>query len=196
MSRVAVAEEVTTGPAPSPRVKQLEPADTPRWDAFVQDCPGATFFHLAGWKEAIERAFGHRTYYLYAETQGHIQGVLPLGHIRSRLFGNSLVSTPFGVYGGIAAETISAREALQHAACALADRLGVDYLEMRNRAPSDLSWPSKDLYVTFRREIHPDVETNLSNIPRKQRAMVRKGIKAGLVGEIDEDVECFYGAYS
>ena len=34
--------------------------------------------------------------------------------------------------------------------------------------------------MTFRKEILPDVEANLLAIPRKQRAMVRKGIKNGL----------------
>jgi hypothetical protein len=43
-------------------------------------------------------------------------------------------------------------------------------------------WPLQDLYVTFRKEILPDEEANMLAIPRKQRAMVRKGIKNGLVG--------------
>jgi hypothetical protein len=45
---------------------------------------------------------------------------LPLGHIRSRLFGNALISTPFCVYGGIATQQAAARTALETAACALA----------------------------------------------------------------------------
>jgi FemAB-related protein, PEP-CTERM system-associated len=57
-------------------------------------------------------------------------------------------------------------------------------------------WPSKDLYVTFRRPIDEDSEKNLLAIPRKQRAMVRKGIKEGLRAEIDEKVDRHYKAYS
>jgi hypothetical protein len=45
-------------------------------------------------------------------------------------------------------------------------------------------WPTKDLYVTFRKQISGDDEVNLKAIPRKQRAMVRKGIQAGLQSEI------------
>ena len=37
---------------------------------------------------------------------------------------------------------------------------------------------------------------NMQAIPRKQRAMVRKGIKAGLESAIDEDIERFFSAYS
>ena len=37
-----------------------------------------------------------------------------------------------------------------------------------------------DLYVTFRKAIEADHEKNMKAIPRKQRAMVRKGIQNGL----------------
>ncbi len=166
------------------------------WDAFVSRSEQASFFHRAGWSEVIERAFGHKTHFLFAEADGRIQGVLPLGHVRSLLFGNALISNPFCVYGGIAAETEAAAVALQQAAQDLATRLGVDYLEFRNRQARNPGWDRKDLYVTFRKEMDPDPEVNMLAIPRKQRAMVRKGIKAGLVSEIDAGIDRLYDAYS
>ncbi|WJW74460.1 FemAB family PEP-CTERM system-associated protein [Thiohalobacter sp. IOR34] len=178
------------------RLHGLERLDHARWDAFVTACAEASFFHLAGWQQVLERAFGHRTHYLYAERGGEIVAVLPLAEIRSLLFGHALISTPFCVYGGVAGEDSEAREALIEAACERARELGVDYLEMRNRRPVCPDWPRKDLYVTFRREISPDPEENLKAIPRKQRAMVRKGIKAGLVGELGCDIDALYQVYS
>ncbi len=175
---------------------ELTPADHGRWDAFVQHCSEATFFHRAGWKEVIEQSFGHKTYFLFAQRAGAIEGVLPLGQINSLLFGNNLLSLPFCVYGGVAAETPAARSALEQAACALAERLGVDSLEMRNRQPRHENWPTKELYVTFRKEIAADPEANMMAIPRKQRAMVRKGIKAGLTGELDAGCDRLYRIYS
>lgn len=177
-------------------VRTLTPENRDQWDAYVKSCPAATFFHLSGWQEVIEKAFGHKTHFLYAERNGRIAGVLPLGHIRSRLFGNALISTPFCVYGGIATEDAAVIPELEAAACALADSLKVDYLEMRNREVRHADWPGKDLYVTFRKSIDPDPEQNLLAIPRKQRAMVRKGIKAGLSGEFDSTIDRFYDAYS
>jgi FemAB-related protein (PEP-CTERM system-associated) len=58
------------------------------------------------------------------------------------------------------------------------------------------SWTTTDLYVTFRKAIVADDEANMLAIPRKQRAMVRKGIKAGLVSVIDDDVERFFAMYA
>jgi FemAB-related protein (PEP-CTERM system-associated) len=178
------------------RVRELESADFSRWDNFVSTCADATFFHRAGWKTVIERAFGHRTYFLYAEAGGRIEGVLPLAEIRSLLFGNTLVSLPFCVYGGIAAERERARQALDESARTLARKLRVDHLEYRSLTPQQPDWVHKDLYVTFKKEIDPDEERNLLAIPRKQRAMVRKGIKAGLKGELDDGVERFFDAYA
>ncbi len=177
-------------------VRALQQGDEARWDAFVSRCPEATFFHRAGWQRVIERAFGHRTFFLYAETDGRIEGVLPLAEVRSRMFGHALVSLPFCVYGGIAAASEAAREALHREAQRLAARLGVGHLEYRNMHARQEGWATKELYVTFRKEIVDDDETNLLAIPKKQRAMVRKGIKAGLQCAIDDDVERFFAAYA
>jgi FemAB-related protein (PEP-CTERM system-associated) len=177
-------------------IKTLNDSRKADWDAFVDRCPEASFFHKAGWKEVVERAFGHPMPYLYAEEAGKIVGVLPLGHVKSLLFGNALISNPFCVYGGVAAESAEARLALEARAVAMARESGVDYLEFRNRSASASGRPTKSLYVTFRKVLDPDPEKNLAAVPRKQRAMIRKGIAAGLTGVIDSGVERFFEAYA
>ncbi len=182
---------------PAVTVRLMGPDDTGRWDAFVNNCAQATFFHRSGWKPVIEQAFGHKTWFFLAECDGQIQGVLPVAQIKSRLFGHTLASLPFCVYGGIAADTEGARVALDAACQKLASDLGVGHLEYRNLTPvHHPDWIRKELYVTFRKEILPDDEQNMQAIPRKQRAMVRKGIKAELQSELDDDVERFFHAYS
>ncbi len=180
---------------PALRVRHLSEGDRPSWDAFVERCPEATFFHLSAWQGIIEDVFRHRTFFLYAERAGEIVAVLPLAEVRSRLFGHSLVSLPFCVYGGIAGDA-SAVAALETEAEAIARRLGVAHLEYRNVRPVHPDWPRQDLYVTFRKEILPEVEANLLAIPRKQRAMVRKGMKNGLSSRIDGDAGRFFALYA
>ena len=119
-------------------VRAAQPQDAERWNAFVRQHPDGTFFHLAQWREVLHQAFGHRSHYLIAERDGRVCGVLPLVHVRSRLFGNALVSTPFCVYGGIVSEDEAAQRVLAERACELARQLGVDYLELRN-APATVS---------------------------------------------------------
>jgi len=180
-------------------VKELASGDAEaqrRWDRFVLACPAATFFHRAGWQRIMREVFRHRPHFLYAERDGVIEGVLPLAHVNSLLFGNGLVSLPFAVYGGVAAAGAEAADALEREAQERARRLGVDHLELRNVAPRHADWPSQDLYVTFRKEILAEEEANMLAIPRKQRAMVRKGIANGLADELDGDVDRFFDLYA
>ena len=178
-------------------VRALDKADEARWDAFVATCPEASFFHRAAWRDVIEDSFGKTCHFLYAERAGEIVGVLPLVHAKSRLFGNSLISTGFTVGGGPAVVDTAAREALDARAVALADSLDVDYLEYRTGTATHPGWSSKpDLYVLFKKEIDPDPEKNMQAIPRKQRAMVRKGIKAELRSVLDDDTERLFTIYA
>ncbi|HTS55076.1 MAG TPA: FemAB family XrtA/PEP-CTERM system-associated protein [Burkholderiales bacterium] len=177
-------------------IRPYAPVDKLRWDDFVARCPDATFFHLSAWKELIEGVFHHRTHYYLAEREGSVVGVLPLAQVRSRIFGHSLVSLPFCVYGGCAATQPDAIAKLHARAIELADELGVDHLELRNLERREPAWARQDLYVTFRKQILPGVDANMLAIPRKQRAMVRKGIKAGLVSEVDDSVDRFFALYA
>jgi FemAB-related protein (PEP-CTERM system-associated) len=178
-------------------VERLDRESTSRWDSFVQSCPDATFFHRAGWKYVIETSFGHRCYFLYAQRAGAICGVLPLVHIKSALFGNSLVSTGFTVGGGPAVTDVDALPVLEGAASDLADQLDVDFLEFRSGTQSRSDWANNaGLYVHFAKPIGPDSENDMLAIPRKQRAMVRKGIKAGLTSVIDDHVDRLHPVYA
>ncbi|MFP4647898.1 MAG: FemAB family XrtA/PEP-CTERM system-associated protein [Halorhodospira sp.] len=179
------------------RVKRLEAGDEARWDAFVQQAPEATFFHRSGWARVLREAFGHATEHLYAERDGAIVGVLPLARIKSWLFSDALISTPFCVYGGAVAVDEQAREALDRAAQERAQHLGVEHLEYRHRVAMHPDWPRQDtLYATFRKPLAADEDANFQAIPRKQRRMVRQGIKAGLEAAWETDLGRFHDLYA
>jgi FemAB-related protein (PEP-CTERM system-associated) len=177
-------------------------ADKAGWDRFVQAHPRASFFHRSEWRDVIGRAFGHRTHYLLAEQDGAVTGVLPLAQVKTRLFGHTLISLPFCVYGGpLAVDAGTARALADHAA-QLGRTLGAAATELRFMDPPqegelDESWQQRSgLYVTFRRPITGDDEANLKAIPRKQRAMVRKGIDRGLTAVTDRNVDRLHGIYA
>ena len=178
-------------------VTSLLDGGDPEWDSFVRAQPEATFFHLSGWKAVIEESFGHDCHYLLARQGGQIVGVLPLTHVRGRIFGNSLISNGFCVYGGPVATTPGALRALDDAAQSLGRDLRVERIEYRLRRPLHDDRPCNDkTYVTFRKEIAATPEEAMKAIPRKQRAMVRKGIKQGLEGQVDADVNRFFPLYA
>jgi FemAB-related protein (PEP-CTERM system-associated) len=183
--------------------KELGDAQAAAWDRFVEATPAATFFHRAGWRTIIARAFGHTPRFLYAERDGAITGILPLAHMKTRLFGNALVSLPFCVYGGPIAVDAESAEALDARARALMTEARASVLELRVRDPAaslpgDGNWETRGdgLYATFRKPFTASDDANLKAIPRKQRAMVRKGIDRGLTSTLDQDVDRLHAIYA
>ena len=145
----------------------------------------------------IEQAFGHRTFYIMAERGGVVTGVLPLTYIKSWIFGSRLVANAFVVEGGpVAADPIT-MDALEAKAVQLMEELRTPVLEFRSGTVTRSDWVTKDdLYAGFRKAILPSPEENMKLIPRKQRAMVRKGISNGLTSEIDDDADRLHQLYS
>ncbi|MGZ8981319.1 MAG: FemAB family XrtA/PEP-CTERM system-associated protein [Burkholderiaceae bacterium] len=177
-------------------VRAYRASDRDAWNAFVAQCPDATFFHRIEWRDLLEGVFRHRPHYLLAERAGLIVAVLPMAEVKSLLFGHALVSLPFAERAGVAAFEAEAVAPLHRAARDLAYSLGVKHLELRNAARREPEWPQQDLYFSFRKAIVADPEANLLAIPRKQRAMVRKGMQRGLTSEIDHRPGRFFDLYA
>jgi len=180
--------------------RMFENVDAPAWDAFVHAHPHGTFFHRAGWAGVLTTAFRHQPLYLLAERSREIRGVLPLVEVRTRLFGHALISTPFCVQGGPLALDEAAEAALLGAAATLMDETGARSCELRGAVSPGLAgdvWQSAPaLYDTFRKRMPADEEAALKAIPRKQRAVVRKGISAAFEVRAQRSIEPFYSLYA
>ena len=182
-------------------VSELAPANAAEWDDYVARHAAGSFFHRSGWAGVLREAFGHRPYFLLARRAGAIAGVLPLALQKSPLFGSSLIALPFCVYGGPIADDADAEAALTEAAEALMRKLGQSVMEWRTTSPFPAEIPAgwqqrDDLYVTFRKPITGDDDANLKAIPRKQRAVVRKGIDGVLTSELNQDTDLAHRIYA
>jgi FemAB-related protein (PEP-CTERM system-associated) len=179
------------------RCRLLDESLEGAWDEFVLAMPQGTFFHLAAWRHVIARAFRHPACYLLAERDGAISGVLPLVHVRTRLFGNGLISSPFCVYGGSLAVDAESAVALESEAARLMESTGARYCELRFLHPPESTWlAGPAVYETFRKSLAPTDEANIKAIPRKQRAVVRKGIANGLASHVGRDSGAFFRLYA
>jgi len=178
-------------------IRELAPGEEGAWDRFVHASPSGTFFHLTGWRRVVETVLGCRYVGLTAWGPNGICGVFPVAWVRNRIFGDCLVSLPLGVYGGICADDPDSYFALLRAGSDLANRHGVKYLEMRNRAePYATSLPGRDLYVTFTQDLTPGPERLMKALPRDTRYAVRKSQKAGLEWTEDLSDDEFYEIYA
>ncbi len=167
-----------------------------RWNDFVMDHAHATCFHLSEWAEVSISLCGWEPYYLFVEDDSNIRAVLPLVHVKNRFGRGALVSTPFCVYGGVLAEDVSTRQMLENAAAKLARNIGVAHLEVRQAVEPNPQWTTTDLYFTFKKQLLEEADANLTAIPRKQRAMVRKGSNAGLTATFGRDLDTFYDLFA
>ena len=183
-----------------PAVRALGPTEASAWDAFVAARADATFFHHRAWARAVAEGVGHETHALAAWREGRITGLLPLTHVRSRLFGSALISPGFGAYCGILSEDPTTTQTLAEAAADLGAVLRAERIELRHERAAALGpdWVMKTgLYATFKREISPSEDANLKAIPRKKRADLRKAIAdKRLKVEVDVDIGVFHGIYA
>lgn len=142
--------------------------------AYVQAHPQSTFFHTQIWRDAVVEAFGHDDCSLAAWRDGRVAGVLPLMRISSRLAGNLLVSVPYGVYGGALGDDDEALAGLFEHARRLADRMRVEWMDIRSIEPQWPDLPVLARYVTFRKSLPDDPARVLAELPRKARAAARQ----------------------
>ena len=176
------------------RVRPLSPHDGEAVRAFLETCAEAEPFHLPAWARAVEGGCGQADRTLVAEDgHGRIVGLLPLTEVRSPLFGSALVSTGFGVGGGILGKPV---DALAEAAWQLAANLGCASVELRGGAlPS--GWERREgVYFGFARDLPADDDAILKAIPRKQRAEVRRSLGFDLDVTIGRGLDDHYRVYS
>ena len=173
-------------------------AQLARIEAFVAEM-GASLFHRPAWLCAVDRGTGQKAGGLIVEQLGVITGWLPLTQVRSFLFPPAMVSSGFGVGGGICAENDAATKALARAVEKMAVQHSYSSVELRG-GPVPEGWRSwDDKHCNFERDLADDDEAELLAIPRKARAEVRKGLKFELpvrVGRSTEDLAVHYAVYS
>jgi FemAB-related protein (PEP-CTERM system-associated) len=167
------------------------------WDAFVNETPRSSFCHLAAWRDVMEDVLGHQSVYLVARAaDGRWCGVLPLVRVRSRIFGDFLVSLPFLNYGGPVGEPSAAR-LLEAEAVALARRFGVDLLELRSRHPSagELRVSTRRLTVVL--GLPESAEQLWAGFGSKLRAQIRRAEREGFTIRFGLDqLDPFYEVFA
>jgi FemAB-related protein (PEP-CTERM system-associated) len=171
--------------------------DAARWDAFVKQHPGASVYHLSGWRTVCQSAFGHECPYLLAEAGGELVGVLPLVRLNSRLFGHFVVSMPYFNYGGALCQNEAARQALLKAAVEHAQREGCSHMELRDTSPLP-GWPARTDKVAMWLTLPDSVEALWQSIGSKVRAQIKKSREAQLSFSFGgaELLEDFYSVFA
>jgi len=165
-------------------VSEATDIDRDDWNAFVESAAEAESYHPYDWRKVFEEVYGHHCIYLIARgDKSEVIGILPLVQLKSRLFGNFLVSVPCFNYCGTLAETDAIRTELVSAAWRVAETLGASHVELRHRAGLKVDLPFRDDKVSMQLALPESGEQLWKNFSSKLRAQIRRPSKEGAVCE-------------
>lgn len=143
----------------------------------------------------VEKTYGHKALYLFAEEHQEIVGILPLFMVDSRIFGKRLVSSPYGPYGGCSAKTDNATSALIRESIELCRSHHVKYLELRNMEEIP-DMPTNHEHVTMFLNLSQGEEAVWSNLRKGMKACVKRAAKESFKVTLrSREIDDFYSIY-
>ena len=144
------------------------------WNDYVAGNPAASLYHRAEWQSLIKKTFGHESFFFLARRPGgDIAGILPLVRLKSRLFGDFLVSMPYFNYGGAIADEDFIEDMLMQAANEHAGTLGVSHIEYRDDIPRK-GLPVRANKVNMILPLPREEETLWTGFSSKLRSQIRR----------------------
>ena len=174
-------------PASTGQVVELDWAEDPRWDSYVEAHPAGLVYHHSGWLRTLGAEYGQRAIGLACvDAAGRLSGVLPLMSTRGLPFGRGevsgrrLSSLPRTPVAGPVADDDEARAALLGAAVARARETGTQLQVKASGEPLDDLLPGLvgvPWRLSFVRELPEDPDA-LRFGPSRKHAAVRRAVKA------------------
>ncbi len=181
------------------KVSLYKTEDKERWNEYVRGSSAASYYHHLGWKNIIEKSFGHKTYYLLAEDErSNVRGILPLVQIKSILFGNFMVSLPYFNYGGVCADDDGIGAKLLSEAIRLAEKNNMDHIELRQTSNLNSDLSVKTAKVSMLLKLPSKEEDLWNSFSSKLRSQIRRPTKEGMSSRIGrhEELDNFYSVFS
>lgn len=186
------------------------------WNAYLAQHEYGSLYVMAQWCDVIRDVYGHRGIHLVAveKRKGveEIVGVLPLVNIRSRIFGNKLVSMPYFDMAGVVSDSSEIEKILLFKALELGRDFGVACVEVRQGKELS-SLEGKECMAVGNRKhtltVMRDKERMLLSLPAssgalwtsfksKLRSQISRAMKGGLMVYIGDGelVDTFYSVFA
>lgn len=196
----AAARAVETSPPSSSRltVAAVDDGTAADWDAFVASTPNASIYHGYAMRRLVHSVFGHQTLYLAAREGAQLAGILPLVRLKSRLFGDFLVSVPYFNYGGVVARSAQVADELLRHAVQCAQLLGVSHIELRHREAGQYTLPARTDKVAMLLRLPATAEALHKALPSKLRSQIKRPLREGVTCSFggEELLDSFYTVFA
>jgi len=157
---------------------ELKDSNNDRWNRFVEHHSAGKIYHLHEWRELIHKLFGHESYYLLSEdNSGGITGILPIIRLKSRLFGDYMVSMPYVNYGSAIGNSGTTEHSLMDYASKLGEKLGVQHIEFRDIYEREQTRPTRIDKVAMILDLPEEEEALWKSLGSKMRAQIKRPLR-------------------
>lgn len=177
--------------------------DQQKWDTYVASHSAASPYHLFAWKQAIEEAYGHKSYYLLAEKDGEVAGVLPIVHFRLPLLLNEFNSLPFCDVGNILGDNEEVSNLLFNKCLKLCSEKRIKKIHLRGKISESAGkitafTPEHHNKVRMFLDLPESSEALMKGFKSKLRSQIRKAEKNGLIFSwgSNADIDGYYAVFS
>ena len=163
-------------------IKTIDDIGDNVWNEFAASQAHSTLYHSSHWRKVFQKAYGLKSYYLVKlDSKNKVEGLLPIVHQKSRLFGNHLGSLPFFVnYAGVLAKNSDAANALYAYAGDLARKLGAHTLQLRGTEVLDIEWPCQQHKICMHLKLPSTADELWKAIGSKRRSQIKRPEREGI----------------
>lgn len=177
--------------------------DQQQWDEYASNHPLSSPYHLFAWKLAVEEAYGHDCYYLFARMNGQYVGILPIVHIRFPGIINCLTALPYCDVGNCLCDNEVVQDALLAKALSLRKELSCKVLELRGPL-KETNLKKREFQAEETRKVRMLLELPTSSdelfagFKSKLRSQIRKAEKNGIIFRWSglEELNVIYSVFS
>lgn len=184
-------------------MRMAEENDQAKWDEYVLSHPDSSPYHFWAWKESVEQAYGHKTFYFLAEEDNHVVGILPLVNIRVPLLINELTALPFCDVGNCLADSLQVQDDLLDKIKDFSETINCRKTSLRGSLKESGSSAGNPYIVQTGKVrmlfvLPASSEALLASFKSKLRSQIRKAEKNGVQFRWtgSDGVESFYAVYS
>lgn len=178
-------------------ILEIQENDEGSWDKYISNSNVSTFYHQIGWRNVVQKTYGHKPIYLVAKENNEINGILPLFLMNSKIFGKKLVSLPFAPYGGVIADSNTIEKMLIEEAKKITKNLNANYVEFRQFEIKDLELVTNHTYVTSILKIDTNPEILWTQFRKNIRRYIKKSEAENLEIILNsKNIREFYDLYS
>lgn len=179
------------------KIELFKPHMLLRVETFLLRHSQAKICHHPKWTKIVEE-LGLKSYYLVVFNNEEIKAILPLAGIRSKLFGDRIISQAYSNYGGQISDSLEASTLLYEYTLQLITKEKYKFAEFRNLSPIGSDVITRTDKVSMYLGLEKDPEKLWLSFNAKVRNQVRKAEKSNLIAfngglELLKD---FYNVYT